>query len=354
MLDIFLLKSPAMNMSTLFVTLISFLVLAPMTEAKETRTRHAILIGVDGTTGQAMHSLTWQSDRAPNLKRLMSQGQFASCLSAKDANCARAHQGPRTNSELRWKTGPGWASVLTGLDSIHHRVGNNPKEKLLAFAESTRANPTFLKQLHDLGMPVAASGVSAFMTSSDGDFGVIDFECTSKQRPFGPRFNEISSCNLDERLAQSSDDSNRDEKLKSWIIEKIGSGRFSAIMGVFDQIDAAGHSNGFDNNAAYLKAIQNFDRQLGEIVAAIESRPNEEWLVIITSDHGGHNILGHGNHDKTPDLDDSIPFAMQILNSNNSLAPLVAPVTHMDVQPTILKWFSLPQKNSVDGKPQGL
>ena len=65
----------------------------------------------------------------------------------------------------------------------------------------------------------------------------------------------------------------------------------------FDHIDHAGHSYGYGPDIPeYLNTIEDVDGYIGWVISAMESRlnfENEEWLVIITSDHGG-NISGHG------------------------------------------------------------
>lgn len=65
----------------------------------------------------------------------------------------------------------------------------------------------------------------------------------------------------------------------------------------FDDVDHAGHTYGFSPSIPeYLDAIEVTDGYIGEIVTALQNRPNyanEDWLVIITTDHGG-TLAGHG------------------------------------------------------------
>lgn len=67
----------------------------------------------------------------------------------------------------------------------------------------------------------------------------------------------------------------------------------------FDQIDLTGHSTGFNpNNTAYISAIENVDIQVGKVVNAVKQRPNyanENWLILIITDHGGIGT-GHGGN----------------------------------------------------------
>ena len=63
-----------------------------------------------------------------------------------------------------------------------------------------------------------------------------------------------------------------------------------------DEIDGAGHSSG-SSSAAYAKAHATADAQIGQILAAVnerKSKKREDWLVVITADHGHTPGGGHG------------------------------------------------------------
>jgi len=67
----------------------------------------------------------------------------------------------------------------------------------------------------------------------------------------------------------------------------------------FDECDLTGHSTGFSTlNPAYISAIQVVDAHIGSIMTALHNRPNynaEDWIVLITTDHGGTGT-GHGGN----------------------------------------------------------
>lgn len=67
---------------------------------------------------------------------------------------------------------------------------------------------------------------------------------------------------------------------------------------ILEQPDHIGHDSGFGNdNPFYVKAVTQCDKNAYAIIEAIENREtyeNEDWLIIITSDHGGH-LKGHGS-----------------------------------------------------------
>lgn len=64
-----------------------------------------------------------------------------------------------------------------------------------------------------------------------------------------------------------------------------------AVMWFIDLPDHAGHGHGFyPYSAQYSGAVREADGHVGDVLAAIAARPSfadEDWLVIVTSDHGG-------------------------------------------------------------------
>ena len=80
----------------------------------------------------------------------------------------------------------------------------------------------------------------------------------------------------------------------------------------FEGVDSAGHSGGWTNPdgtfpSSYLSAIHTVDTYVGTVLAALHARPgwldgSEDWLVILTSDHGG---VGYA-HDILPNPDPNI------------------------------------------------
>ncbi len=67
----------------------------------------------------------------------------------------------------------------------------------------------------------------------------------------------------------------------------------------YDECDGTGHGSGFTSlNPAYMNVIESRDAEIGEVMNALRARPtyaNEDWLVLMTTDHGGIG-LGHGGN----------------------------------------------------------
>ncbi len=69
------------------------------------------------------------------------------------------------------------------------------------------------------------------------------------------------------------------------------------IFTIFEYPDHTGHDTGFSvDNPEYAAAFAECDAQCKRIIDAVEAREtyeSEDWLIILTSDHGGYNT-GHG------------------------------------------------------------
>ena len=96
----------------------------------------------------------------------------------------------------------------------------------------------------------------------------------------------------------------------AWITEPNDAGTFATtlaevqdpggadmVMCILEYCDSAGHNNAFSNtDPAYVQSIKNSERDAAALIAAVKARENyanEEWLIIIASDHGGV-FTGHG------------------------------------------------------------
>ncbi len=90
-----------------------------------------------------------------------------------------------------------------------------------------------------------------------------------------------------------------DDLLTEEMIKAINTRNCDISFCIFEMPDHMGHETkgGFWNkNPQYVKALFNCDKNAYEIIKAIEGRKtynDEDWLIIISSDHGGHGRF-HG------------------------------------------------------------
>lgn len=186
---------------------------------------------------------------------------------------------------------------------------------------------------------------------------MLDYECGSDWKSAFVLLNANSNCNLDFRKSLISEDAERDSKLATWIAEMIDHNKSpQIIMGVFDQVDERGHSSGFSFNKKYMAAFTTVEVLLEPILDKILIRSrdeNEHWLIILTSDHGGHKNIFGGFHGEKNGTDNIVPFGLVKTGGGPPLNELTQSVSHMDVHPTVMKWFGIDSIN-IDGRVQGL
>ena len=128
-----------------------------------------------------------------------------------------------------------------------------------------------------------------------------------------------------------------------------------AIFIFYSDTDEAGHEFGFHpDSPEYLAAIEKVDGQLGHIIAAVEGRSTygeEDWLVVVTSDHGGNMEGAHSGG--TPEKR-TIPFLVSgpaVMGDE----PFPAP-RNVDVTKTVLAHMGVPidEASGLDGHIVGL
>ena len=137
-------------------------------------------------------------------------------------------------------------------------------------------------------------------------------------------------------------------------VELLGENDPDAMWVYIHQPDAAGHGFEFSpHEPEYMQAVENFDRHVGRIIEAVENRPaydQEDWIIVITTDHGGYGTRHGGGHD--------IPEILHgfLLVSGDSVHNRISPRQSyiVDAVPTILKHLGIERDPELDGEPLGL
>lgn len=112
----------------------------------------------------------------------------------------------------------------------------------------------------------------------------------------------------------------------------------------FSDPDSAGHLHGW-MSSPYLNAIARTLAAVGRILKTAQERENGTFLLIITSDHGGHGRI-HGT--RSPE-DMTIPWialGTHVLRGHE----IQQEVRIYDTTPTILSALGIPQPPSLEGK----
>ncbi len=169
-------------------------------------------------------------------------------------------------------TAPGWCSMLTGKWADEHGITGNGQVK---------SNKYLTILTSDVEKGLVDS--SAFYVSWDGHF--VDDNSTYKDE-----LNYISEKKLDVTFKDASSDVGTFSNVMKDVRSKDCT---DFIFSIFEYCDHTGHASGFgENNFAYKYAFKSADKAGYEIIKAVKSRETfdtEDWLIIITSDHGGYD-----------------------------------------------------------------
>ncbi|MEC8703627.1 MAG: alkaline phosphatase family protein, partial [Candidatus Neomarinimicrobiota bacterium] len=217
-------------------------------------------------------------------------------------------------------SGPGWSTMLTGVWYDKHGVSGN-------FFRGSKIDqfPPF----------------NILMKKKNKEFKMASFimwkplhkrifKNSEDYYRFFPRYNDDLAVEVSDYLTRSKDD---------------------VVFIDFDHVDRAGHLFGFDpENKRYVHAIENVDSYIGLIVKSLENRESvksEDWLIIITSDHGGLKRK-HGGQSES---EKTIPI---ILNGSRFKEKKIERQAYLaDIVPTIFEHFQLEVDSSwgFDGDP---
>lgn len=227
--------------------------------------KKAIVLGYDGCRADTL-SLCGENGA---IKYLLSTGG-----TAKIAYCGGVNY-PAFNKQAT-STAPGWASILTGQWADVHGVTDNGIKK-------SNDHLTLLTTLVEDGtIDSSAFYVSwnGHLNTDNGTYALENEYCAEK--------------GLNVTFSDAEDD---DGTFANTCADIARPDCSDFIFTIFEYTDHAGHDTGFGlANPDYTKAFADEEAQAKAIIDAIEARPEygtEDWLIIITTDHGGIN-KGHG------------------------------------------------------------
>jgi len=139
-----------------------------------------------------------------------------------------------------------------------------------------------------------------------------------------------------------------DADVKTAAISKLASCCPDIILLHFDDPDYAGHSYGFSPTfPAYVNAIETVDSYIQEIMTVIRNREqvySEEWMIVLTTDHGGEGT-GHGGQDDLPQTR-KVWSILRIPSLTSTV--LQANANSVDLLPTMLYWMGISPNNFPD------
>jgi len=201
-------------------------------------TKKVLLIGIDGCRADAL-----KLANTPTIDNLIANGVYSADALNDDITIS----------------GPGWSAILCGVWSSKHLSIDN------SFVGTDYINyPPLFKRIEDF----------------DNNLHTVSI-CN-----WNPINDYIVQNYADYKLNVSSD-SDVSSEASTYLTTNDPDMMFLH----FDDVDHAGHAYGFSPNVSqYITAIEGVDALLAPIMQSISQRPNytnEDWLVLITSDHGG-------------------------------------------------------------------
>ena len=231
---------------------------SPLAEGKTVK--KAILIGYDGCRADVLTEIT---DDASGIKALTDMGAPLSL-----AYCGGVNY-PEKNTQDT-STAPGWCSILTGKWADVHGITGNDITK-------TMDTKTLLVSLTEDKF----IGSASFITKWAGHF----------DRKNATYLDEKAYCE-ENSLPVSFVKCDNDEASFNYTKDELAKADCSDfIFSILEPTDATGHNKGFShNNPEYKEAFRLQDSYAKELIDAVKGRDTfaeEDWLIIITSDHGG-------------------------------------------------------------------
>jgi len=272
-----------------------------------------LVIGIDGVRPDVLAQV-----ETPNLDALIAAGTFSE----------RAQTGRPTVS------GPGWSSFLTGVWPDKHGVTDNSFHgkrydeypDFLTRIEQVRPELNTFAALDWLPLGADSAGGPVIGDAPDFKFVVDGYVLTWP---------------------------GADSAVVAAAVGQLLTGDPDALFVYFGNPDEASHeSRGI--GAEYRQAIALADRQIGLLLTAMQVRPtygDEDWLVLVSTDHGRREDGGHGGdspEESTIFYIASGPSAM--------IGPPAEPPRIVDVPVTALVHLGVAIDPAwrLDGRPVGL
>lgn len=284
-------------------------------------TPKVLVIGIDGVRPDALSRA-----ETPNLDRLIRAGAFSD----------RAQTGLPTIS------GPGWASLLTGVWKEKHGIMSND----FPFPESRLDRyPDFLTRIERVRPELRTFAVA--------DWPPLIEAQTADDGTTAP---PILSDAIDVRVALDGGRigwAEADERSIAAAEEEIRQFDPAALFVYLGNPDEVSHHTGSIEDE-YIASIERADRHIGRLVEAIYARPSyaaEDWLIIVSTDHGR---LANGGHGGETQEERTIFFLASGPGAERGTIP--NPPEIVDVAATALGHLGIgPEPEwALDGEPVGL
>lgn len=305
--------------------------LALLTGAASAQQRKAVFIIVDGISADVL-----ETQPVPNLRSIIQAGSYL-----------RAYVGGEKGGYSQTPTisAVGYNSVLTGTWVNKHNVWDNDikepnyhywtifrtfkshfPQKKTAIYSSWEDNRTKL-----VGDRLAATGNLAIDIKADG------FELDTIRFPHDRKKAYMER--IDAHVAEVAAKSLREQAPDlSWVY--------------LEYTDDMGHMYG--DSPEFIAAIRKMDEKVGQIWKAVQYRQQrfrEEWLIVITTDHGRDE--NSGKHHGGQSFRERSGWIISNIKQPNTYAKMSYPGV-VDIMPTIARFLQLPLPQHVARESDGV
>jgi len=283
--------------------------------------KKVLVIGTDGTRLDAL-----ERAETPNIDRLIRAGILFRGTKILD---------PERKAKPDTVSGPGWSNLLTGVWPDKHRVMDNKFE-----GSRYKEFPHFFVRLKE--------AIPGAKTASFSSWDPID-----------QRIVAGADVSKDSLPGDKGDWNQADIESTRSCIEYLKTNDPTAVVLYLGQVDETGHGHGFHPLIGqYIAAIERMDGLVGETLAAIEGRPtykDEDWLVIVCTDHGGR-ATNHGGGHEYPEITETFLIVSGGRAEPGKPEGMAPPTRQVDVVATALTHLGVELKPEwkLDGRAVGL
>ena len=262
-------------MKRLFIIAVALLLFASVAQAGE---KKALLIMLDGQRADAMYSA-----HTPNYDSLRN-GTWAEGY--KGAYTFQSH----TNLESPPSSATNHVAIATGVTAAKNGVYKNGQTKSGKYDQY----PTWMQRIRKANPDIVSVWLYHW-----GEDAAIPADADYQASRGGGVQGDVNIINETVAILDGSFPDTEGVKGTKWTKGKD----VDAIMLYLDSLDMFGHKHGFSVHVdKYFEAVSFYDEQIGKILSAIKNRPNfanEDWMIVVTSDHGGiyrtHGVVGCKN-----------------------------------------------------------
>ena len=278
-------------------------------------TPKVLLIGIDGVRPDVLAEVP-----TPNIDALAASGWYTD----------------RARTTTPSVSGPSWSSMLTGVWPEKHGVTNNDFT-----GRDYDTWPDFLTRV-ERERPELAT------------FAAVDWLPLAELPDGGP----VLSAEIDQRVVVDGYDlgwADADGEIASRAVLHLVEADPDAMFVYLGNPDETSHRHG-SIGVEYRDAIALSDRHVGMLIDAVRARHHahdEDWLVLISTDHGRREDGGHGG-DSAEEMTIFV-LASGLGGTATSGWPRPGPAHIVDVAPTALAHlgFEIDPAWALDGRPLG-